>query len=65
MKVKEFLKKVNYATCALPVYLESVKDPDCRREAFSWDFAGYHFDEQDRTVASIEVRNDKIVVLFK
>lgn len=65
MKVKELLKKVNYATCALPIYLKSVEDPGVKREAFSWDFAGYHFDEQDRTVASIDVQNDKLVILFK
>lgn len=63
MKVKDILKHIDYVNSELPVILKErgVK----ARKAFSWDFAGYHYDEADRTVTSIYVLKDSIIINYK
>lgn len=64
MKVKDFMKKVNYASAKLPVYLcEGVCGSE--RKASSWDYGNYYYDEMDRTVASISLEADKVIVYYK
>lgn len=64
MKVKEFLKKVNGHTVKLPVILEDVNTGK-RREAVSFDFAGYYSNEQDKTIHGIHILTDKVLVYYK
>ena len=64
MKVREFLKKVNYKTAKIPVYLENCNG-DNRRKAISFDFAGYYSEEAEKTVKSIDLRADEIIVQYK
>lgn len=64
MKVKDFLKKVNYASAKTDVYLaEGVTGK--QRKAVSFDFNGYFFPEEDRTVASISLLENKVIVYYK
>lgn len=64
MKVKDILKKVNYGTAKLPVYLqEGVSGTE--RKAVSFDFADYYYDEKERTVTSISIGADRITVHYK
>ena len=64
MKVKDFVKKVNYASAQLPVYTQEgiIGEP---KKVISFDYAGYPFEEQDRTVTSISILTDKIIVYYK
>ena len=64
MKVKDFLKKVNVGTLKLPVYLQEgiCGEP---RKAVSFDFGDYNYDEMDRTVSSISIREDRVIVYYK
>lgn len=64
MKVKEFLKKVNYATLQMPVILESINTYESR-EAVSFNFNGYPFPEENKTVHGIHIRSNKVVVYYK
>lgn len=64
MKVKEFMRKVNAASAKLPVYLcEGVGGKE--RKAETWDFGDYYYDEKDRTVMSISLEGDRVVVYYK
>lgn len=64
MKVKDFVKKVNYKSSKLPVYTQEgiYGEP---RKIISFDYSGYPFDEQDRTVTTISILEDKIIVYYK
>lgn len=64
MKVKDFLKKVNYTTVKIPVYLQNgiCATP---RKAENTDYADYYYDEKERTVTSIDLSPDKITVYYK
>ena len=64
MKVKEFMRKVNYASAKLPVFLQEgiCGSP---RKATNWDFGNYYFDEQDRTVTSISLEANRVIVYYK
>ena len=64
MKVKELMKKINYGTAKIPVYYQEGISGEPRK-AESFDYAGYSFEEQDKTVCSIDLRPDKIVVYYK
>lgn len=64
MKVSDFIKKVNYGSAKLPVYFkEGVSGTE--RKAISFDFAGYYYDEKERTVTSISLDVDRITVYYK
>lgn len=64
MKVKDFMKKVNAASAKLPVYLcEGVGGKE--RRAVSLDFGDYYYDEKERTVMSISLEADKVIVYYK
>lgn len=65
MKVKELLKKVNGASARLPVFIEDIGDGDSCREVHGPEFAGHYYEEQDRTVANIAIRSDRVVVYYK
>lgn len=64
MKVKDFLRKVNYGSAKLPVYLQEgiTGEP---RKAISFDYANYPYPERERTVCSISLGTDKIIVYYK
>lgn len=64
MKVKEFMRKVNAITLKVPVYLKNAETFECR-EAESWDFGDYYYDEKDRTVKSIDIQPTGITVYYK
>lgn len=64
MKVKDFLKKVNYACAKVPVYLQNGIS-GTPRKADSTDYADYYYDEKERTVTSISLAPDKITVYYK
>lgn len=64
MKVKDFMKKVNYGLLKIPVYLQEGIQGEPRK-ALSWDFADYYYDEKDRTVQSITITAEKITVYYK
>ena len=64
MKVKDFLKKVNYGSAKLPVYLQE-GIAGIARKAVSFDYADYHYEEKERTVTSITIMTDKIIVYYK
>ena len=65
MKVKDILKKVNYATAKIPVYLQEGFDPDVTRKAISFDFAGYYTGISEATVTQIELQADRIIIHYK
>lgn len=64
MKVKDFLKKVNYASSKQPVYLQ---EGACgaRRKCNPSDYSGFFFAEQDRTVMSFSLKDNAVVVHYK
>ena len=64
MKVKEFAKKVNAASAKLPVYIQNGIAGD-QRALTGPDFNGYYFPEEDKTVCSISIEADKIIVYYK
>lgn len=64
MKVKDIVKKINYATARLPVYMQEGISGE-QKEVKSFDFAGYHFDEQDKTVTTISLCKDKMIIYYK
>lgn len=66
MKVKDFMKKVNIGTLKLPVYLqEGISGTP--RKADNWDFNpnDYYKKEHDRTLESISILSDKVIVYYK
>ena len=65
MKVGELVKKINGCTVKQPVYLQQIYDSGTRREAVSFDFAGYYSDEEDRTVVQVELRKDGMYIYYK
>lgn len=64
MKVKDIVKKINYGTAALPVYIQEGVFGE-QKEVKSFAFAGHHFDEQDKTVTTISLRKDKMIIHYK
>lgn len=64
MKVKDVLKKINYGSAKLPVYLREGISGTPRR-AEGTDYAGYYYKEQDRTVSSISLNGDNITIYYK
>ena len=64
MKVKDFVKKVNGASAKLPVYFQKGID-GVPRKADSFDYSDYYYDEADRTIASISLMEDKVIVYYK
>lgn len=65
MKVRELTKKINGCTVKQPVYLQQIWEPGTKREAVSFDFAGYYSDEADRTVVQVELRKDGLYIYYK
>jgi len=65
MKVKDFMKKVNIGTLKLPVYLQEGHS-GTPREANNWDFMpnDYYAKEHDRTLQSISILTDKVIVYY-
>lgn len=63
MKVKDFIKKVNGHLVEVPVILSGADGKT--REAVSFDFSGYSFEEQDRMIVNIGLFKDKVVVNYK
>lgn len=64
MKVKEVMRKINYRTLQLPVYLQEGAY-GTKRKAESWDFGNYYYDEKDYTVTSISLKKDEVIVHYK
>ena len=64
MKVKDIVKKINYATAGLPVYVQEGAFGKSRK-LVSFDYADYFYDEKDRTVWSISVRTDRVIIHYK
>ena len=64
MKVKDFLRKVNYGSAKLPVYLQNGITGK-KRKAVSFDFADYEYEEKDKTVSSFSIGADSITVFYK
>ena len=64
MKVKEVMKKFNYAAAEIPVFLQEGAS-GTKRMAVSWDYGNYYFDEQDYTVTSISLKKDEVVIHYK
>lgn len=64
MKVKDFIKKVNGHTQAIPVILRDANSLK-EREAESFDISGYPFKEADKTVINIDLFENKIIVNYK
>lgn len=65
MKVKDFMNKVNYGSAKLPVYLKEGVSGTARK-AMSTDFAGgYYYAEAERTVKSISIETDRVIVYYK
>ena len=64
MKVKEIIKKINYGNSKLPVILQEGISGE-PRQAVSFDYAGYYFKEADRTVQTISILNDKVIIYYK
>lgn len=64
MKVNDIMKKINYGLSKLPVYLQD--NTTCeKRKADSFDYAGYYYPEKDRTITSISILTDKVVIYYK
>lgn len=63
MKVKDILNKINCKTAQQPVFLQDGAFGDYR-EVTPSDLAGHHYDEKEYTVASISIKDDKIVVHY-
>lgn len=65
MKVKDFMKKVNIGTLKLPVYLQE-GNSGTPREAKNMDFKPnvYYAKEHDRTLQSISILTDKVIVYY-
>lgn len=66
MKVKDFMKKVNIGTLKLPVYLQEGINGE-PREADNLDFKpnDYYKKEHDRTLESISILSDKVIVYYR
>lgn len=62
MKVKAFLRKINAGTLKIPVYLQEGIMGEPRE---THDFFDHHFDEQDRTVCSIDIQPNRVIVYYK
>lgn len=64
MKVKELVKKINYASSKLPVYMQEglMGEP---KKVVSFDFAGYPFEEAEKTVMSISLGENKVTIYYK
>lgn len=64
MKVKDFARKVNYGSARLPVYVQNGIS-GAPRKLNGPDFADYYYEEADKTVSSISIEADKIIVYYK
>lgn len=64
MKVKDILNKINGHTLQLPVVLREASGGE-ERQAVSFDFSGYYYPERDRTVKTMHVFKDKVVIYYK
>lgn len=63
MKLGELVKKINGATVRQDVY---VCAPDgTERKLVSFDFNGYPFKEDNKTVRSINLYDGKVVINYK
>lgn len=63
MKVKDIVKKINYARSKQDVYIRTgYEEP---RKLSSFDFADCYYEEKDRTVTSIDIEADKIIINYK
>ena len=63
MKVKDIVKKINYITLKQDVYTRTGSEKP--RKLLSFDFADYYYDEKERTVTSIDIETDKIIINYK
>lgn len=64
MKVKDVVKKINYASAKLPIYMKCGLG-GYEIKVTSWDCNGYCFEEQDRTVMSISIEEEKVIIYYK
>ena len=64
MKVRDVVKKINYATAKTPVYIKEGAFGK-ERQLVSFDFADYYYDERDKTVTSISLEADRMVIHYK
>lgn len=64
MKVKDVLKKINYGSAKIPVYLQDGAFGFLRRVSVM-EFSDDRYDEKDRTVASISLLDDKVVIHYQ
>ena len=63
MKVNEIMKKVHYARAKLPVYLQEGAFGESRK-AESTDYQDYYYPEKNKTVAGIELLEDRVVIYY-
>ena len=64
MKVKELVKKINGASAKMPVFIQEGAFGD-KREIHGPEVAGYYYDEEDRTVASISIGDGYVTIHYK
>ena len=64
MKVYEIMKKFNGKTVQLPVYFQEglMGEP---RKVVSFDFGDYYYEEKYKTVMSVDLCKDKVVIYYK
>lgn len=65
MKVKDIMKKINYASAKIPVYLQEGVSSEVIRKAISFDYAGYYTGVSEATVTSISLEPDRIIIHYK
>jgi len=64
MKVKDIMKKINYGTSKIPVFLQEGVTGTIRK-AESFDYADYFYEEKDRTVTTISLLEGKMIIHYK
>lgn len=64
MKVHDVLKKLNYATSEIPVYVQEGAFGEPRR-IYAMECAGYYYEEKEYTVASISLNKNEVIIHYK
>ena len=63
MKVKDIVKKINYGRMKQDVFVRTGFEEPRKLESF--DFGDYYYDEKERTVTSIDIEEDRIIINYK
>ena len=64
MKVKDIVKKINYPRAKLPVYTRIGFEEPVRLSCLA-ELGYQDYKEADRTVTSIDLESDKLIINYK